>query len=523
VLAGADVLPELWDPVEARLDDYAKRWIEARATLCDPVRTPSEIDAAWLCLRARREAFDTFTRIVSTGDRTTLLEASAAVEGLEHPERCLTAGGSGHSRGDDAREIEVATAEVTTRLTLHAEGGVAMANALLDEARAAGLCEVEVTLQTALAREETRAGAFQRAVDRLELAYYAGTRCDPGAAAIAAGETHRLLATELQDPDTAALWLGHARAMAERSGDTDVDVAVAIREAEVAARAGDLQRALRLFERVWSQIEPTAERRPRLAARVLTGLGTVYRRLRNLDAAERAQERGLVFLQRSAGEMHPDVAAALNGLANVQATRGRFGEAAATYARALAVWRRIGDDVRVAFSIANVAIVQLKLRQSEEALAGFDAALERLVAAYGDHPTTARLRMHRARALARLHRDEEALDEALRALETLRSSPADREWALAVVAEVELVTGHVPQARRRIDEALELCPPELAREECLGHVLVVRGQIEIAEGRTVDAVATLRDAERLLAPGEIDYALTLPEAVAAALRTPRGE
>ena len=124
--------------------------------------------------------------------------------------------------------------------------------------------------------------------------------------------------------------------------------------------------------------------------------------------------------------------------------------------------------------------------------------------------------MYRAQTLARLARHDEAEQESLHALETLRASPKEFVWCLTLIAEAELLRGRLPEARRRLGEALEAC----RSEECRGPALLVRGQIEATEGRTQEAIATLREAEGMMPAAEVDYAIVLPEVVKEALRAP---
>jgi tetratricopeptide (TPR) repeat protein len=83
------------------------------------------------------------------------------------------------------------------------------------------------------------------------------------------------------------------------------------------------------------------------------------------------------------------------------------------------------------------------------------------------------------------------------------ASPRDREsvaWAYSRLAMYELQRGHLTDAQRMTDAALQYVPDYAA-------ALLVRGRIQLAQKRTADAVETLARAERLNPLPEYQWAL----------------
>jgi tetratricopeptide (TPR) repeat protein len=517
---------ELWGPVESGLDAWVARWLAARTASCDAALDPTLVDASVSCLRGGRRAFETLARLLEEGDRDTLLHAAEAVDALREPELCLdpshgTDGGAPPHVSSElaARAEEVAEEAMTLSRVGRYEEAAELADAALGWVAATGLCGHAARLEMALARAEAAQKHPEQALALFERAYHSASSCgDLTVASAAASEVARRLATELARPHDAETWLGHARAAAERTGRDEVLAVVLKAQADVAFSRGAVAEAHEFYEQAWTVAGPDAGRQMFLSAAIQIGLGNALRELSRFEEADAAVRRGLALFEEASGPSHPDVAVALNSLGNLQATRGDLDEAAASYLRARAIWDGAGiTDHRVSLSLANVARIRSVQGRYADALAAFDEALADVVGTFGDHPLTAQIRMQRARTLARLGRHEEAVSEGARARETLAQTRGESIDGLSVLAEIEFARGRIEQARQLTDDALRQCG---AAEKCRGMALLVRGQLDAAEGRTAEAVRTLREAERLLPPGMRDYVRPLPEPTRSQLRGP---
>jgi CHAT domain-containing protein/Tfp pilus assembly protein PilF len=124
-------------------------------------------------------------------------------------------------------------------------------------------------------------------------------------------------------------------------------------------RTGKYDEAITLGERALKIREKTLEPQHPEVATALNNLAEVYRPKGDYDRAERLYQRALENWEKSLGPEHPNVAAALNNLAIVQHERGDLVKAEQLYQRALKIWERsLGPDhLDVATSLNNLAVI----------------------------------------------------------------------------------------------------------------------------------------------------------------------
>lgn len=132
----------------------------------------------------------------------------------------------------------------------------------------------------------------------------------------------------------------------------DLEVALAIRERELAAN------------------------HPKIG-RLLTAIANTYSAIGDKGIAFEHQQRGLRILEEGLGESHPSVAIILGNMANTLADMGEYERAKDFYKRSLALRERIygAEHSRVAFVLNNLANLQRETADYEAALANYQRAL----------------------------------------------------------------------------------------------------------------------------------------------------
>jgi CHAT domain-containing protein/tetratricopeptide (TPR) repeat protein len=314
-------------------------------------------------------------------------------------------------------------------------------------------------------------------------------RLAAGAAAFARGERRRLDGAFEQAVAAYRQALPHfeaARARRElalaewRLGETLVSTGELSRSAPVLARAADRLGELKDHDH---------------QAEALSSLGSVWRRLGEPERALAAQQRAL-GLYRAAGNRTGE-ALALNSIGLVHEQTGELQAAIEHYESALALWRQLGDKTSEAATLQNLGGIyslighdaqafdllqrvvkifsgpekegqrasalldlgaaQVLAGQAEAALASYDEALR--LARHARLPfTELGARDRRGSALRTLGRFREAAASYEKALAMSRAT-GSRIWegyVLANLGWLDLETGEVEPARRRLREAARL-------------------------------------------------------------------
>ena len=104
-------------------------------------------------------------------------------------------------------------------------------------------------------------------------------------------------------------------------------------------------------------------------AKVLSGLGAVYRRLNRVEDAEAAYKSALAAAERSYGLGHPETASVIYNRAFAKADQGRFDEARKDTEQALKTYHKAfgEEDTRVATIISGLAWILSRGGQFPEA------------------------------------------------------------------------------------------------------------------------------------------------------------
>ena len=171
---------------------------------------------------------------------------------------------------------------------------------------------------------------------------------------------------------------------------------------------------------VWTPMAAHAEAISRYAdadglaeptTRLMNDLGVYWQERGHFGAAEPLYRRALAISERSDGSEHPNVATALNSLANLLATTNRLDEAEPLFRRALAIDERAygRDHPDVARDLNSLATLLAATNRLDEAEPLYRLALAIDERAYGPDHSTVAIRLNN---LAELLRNTNRLGEA---------------------------------------------------------------------------------------------------------------
>ena len=170
--------------------------------------------------------------------------------------------------------------------------------------------------------------------------------------------------------DSAEIYLGRARDLAERVGDYRTAGNAVGTLANVRKDRGDLRAASDLYARAADLRERTGDARGKAADQ--NNLGLVAQELGDLVGARRAFEAALAA-NRAADRAEP-VATNLVNLANVAILEGDYAEAAERYREALAIYRELGNRLDAAMVLHNVGLLALRRGDYVAAVAALSEA-----------------------------------------------------------------------------------------------------------------------------------------------------
>ncbi|MEM6992297.1 MAG: protein kinase [Myxococcota bacterium] len=507
----------LWKTGEAHLDQAFAQWRQARVDLCAAELSPSQRDAALLCMRRRYSVLSALTTSLAHAERDAIAALPWALGGLDPVTACADAASRADGRAPDVPELDQELADVQALRVADPGACGERARAARARAKAAAACALEAEFGIESAMCLRRSGQPTAADEALKDAYYTAHEC--GAFAQAAEASTRLfvaLGAGVVDPEKASEWLRHAQAAADRSGSQARQLGLAMARARVAAAQGTkdlgpfVSRARELL-RARSGDDPLREAElDRLEA-------TSLRRQSRFDEALLVSRRALAHVEEAVGETHPKYALLLAGIGSAEAQRGDLDAAAATMQRVVALIRMNGATKRqIASLLANLAVVRQRQGRYSEALAGFDRALAQIDGLPGIEFVEMRLHSARARALGRLGRLDDARTASRRALELHDANAFDNELELiAVAGEIELLAGDAARAVALVEAA---CSSDA--DACDARPLVVLGQGQLALGDRAAAIATLKRAYAVGPVAEIQLIAPLPPAIAEAVGAP---
>jgi tetratricopeptide (TPR) repeat protein len=286
---------------------------------------------------------------------------------------------------------------------------------------------------------------------------------------------------------------------------------------------GGLEEALRDHQLALARRE-TAEDENGVAASCVN-LGNVYCDLGRYEEAERAYRRAVPILE--AKGLKNFLIYALSGLGNVHFRTDRK-RAAESYEKALRLCQETGNRSQLGVLHYNLGEIALDTHRYSEALREFELSFG-ILDAVGRRSGEAEARSRKAklhRILGELVQAEEELARAAAAAETT-GSRRDRAGVHLESARIGQTRGDPSRAKREVEEALGLLPPQAERPmrlQCARVLLALgdldRGRREVQEAASDPQILSesgtrcLLEHLRGLASGEIEEArLHLEEAV----------
>jgi len=173
------------------------------------------------------------------------------------------------------------------------------------------------------------------------------------------------------DLDSAAVYFGRARVLAERVGDYRTEGNAIGALASVHADRGEPREAAELYARAAEIRMLTGDDRGAAADR--NNLGLVAQTLGDLDGARRAFAEALAA-NRRAGRDEPAAVNLIN-LGNLASLEGDYPQAAARYREALALYRASGNRVKAATALHDLGLLDLQRGDYRVALSTLTQAL----------------------------------------------------------------------------------------------------------------------------------------------------
>ncbi|MBS1122410.1 MAG: serine/threonine kinase family protein [Deltaproteobacteria bacterium] len=488
---------------ERLLDTYTSRWVAAKTEACEATRvhgTQSEqlLDLRVACLDERLRGVDALVGVFEKADAKVVENAPRAAQQLPQIEGCadtaaLTAPIRPPSDPATARKVaevrqELAFARASRDAGKFDVAAVAVSS-LVTRALAlqyAPLIAEVLLLQGVIESDSSKATAestLSQAADRAE----AG-RADV-VKAEAWTQLVRAAAVRAHYPD-AHRHAGHATAALARLGGGHEDIAARLANYEGGAYTaeGDYVHALALHQRALEIRERINGADSPEVATALNSIANVHFNLGHYRDARPAYERSLAIRERVLGAMHPDVAGSHNNLAVLLVSLDDFDAAIAHFLRARVIYDSLlgPGNPRTAQILANLAGVYRDAGRFDEALAALAEALPIQEKASGsDHPLVASALYIKGEIYGDQGKYDLALAAHTRALEIRRAALGDDH------------------------------PDVAASHDALGLLAMRRGDAKTARKIFDDVLAI----QNRIAPDSLDIARTLSYAADAHLET----
>jgi tetratricopeptide (TPR) repeat protein/tRNA A-37 threonylcarbamoyl transferase component Bud32 len=224
-------------------------------------------------------------------------------------------------------------------------------------------------------------------------------------------------------------------------------------------------------------------------------LGVVLWKLGRTDEGLEETRRVRATMERLFGPDNNNVASACVNLSALLGEVGRYQEALDEGLRAVATFDKSGNRRGLARALNNTADQYLALGRLDDGLAMHQRALALNLEIDGrGNPHTARSRFNVGVALARLGRLDEALEQQRQALAAREAAlgPGHEDVAesLAEIGDELRVLGRLGEARAALERGVAVAGKLGADLPITGAVLTALGRLELAEGRSQDALAT---------------------------------
>ncbi len=265
---------------------------------------------------------------------------------------------------------------------------------------------------------------------------------------------------------------------------------------------GNSVTAREILDRGAERIEKELRGQPLVRARLMSTIGTVYRKLGLYEAAVPLLERSLETQESVLGGGHPQAAEVLNSLAAVYYLQADYQAAERLFRRALTIREEAlgSDHPAVASSLSNLSNVYADLGRNDEAKQLLERSLTIREKAFGlDHPEVA-ISLNNLALLywteGRYAEAEPLLEQSLQIEEkTLGSDHPEVATSLTNLGTLASSQGKLTLAEERFERALKIAESTLGPE----HPNVATGLNNLAEvyraqGRRLEAERLFRRA-----------------------------
>jgi len=391
-----------------RLNAWASRWTSARRRSCEAHLVDDDWNADLLgrandCLDERMMQFDALVAELANADPTVMREAVTAASRLESIEPCVDAfwlerrPQPPKNRVAELRPLRRQISRVTA-LTLAGkyQEGLELARQVVTEAERARFPPLIAHARLRLGALLSRSGEQVGAELEFRRAYVLAAK--HGAHEISAEAAVNLVYVvgDLQArPTDGEVWASVAEVAVNDVEPAEDGLLTARRLGNLASArstAGRYGDALHLAERSLALFEGIlGEHHPDMAI-ALNTVANIHRHRGDFDLAFSLHERALELREHVLGPEHPDVALSLNNLAVIEYSRGASDRAKILHGRALAIRESsLGvDHPLVATSLSNLAILHQESGDPEHATELLVRALTIRERALGpEHPDVA--------------------------------------------------------------------------------------------------------------------------------------
>ncbi|MEM6989808.1 MAG: tetratricopeptide repeat protein [Myxococcota bacterium] len=343
---GVSYARESWARTQIQLDHYVRAWLTEHRQTCEATRDGYQsdelMDLRMGCLAERLEAVAATVEVLSTPDETTVRRAPKVASKLPSLSHCRDARALREAtpipahqlHAADAVVADIARASANVRAGKTTEG-MRFAEAAVAGAETLGRPRLIARAQLVAARASSASKQWDRASEQLHVSLAAAVRArDDGGAARALTTLYLVEGVRLRTPD-ADRWGTIADAWIDRLETQPEEQARRRAQLEstrglIARHEGHYEEALERFQRAAATSDNAIQK---LAAQGM--LAETHRRAGDLDSALAIYERLLPDSEAAYGGAHPDLARELNNAGAVYVQRGEFAEARARFERAL--------------------------------------------------------------------------------------------------------------------------------------------------------------------------------------------
>ncbi|MEO8704524.1 MAG: serine/threonine-protein kinase [Kofleriaceae bacterium] len=501
--------------LERALDAYATEWTKVAVDNCQATRIRGDqaedvLSLRGACLDQRLEELRALSRVLAKADAPIVEKGDKVAYGLEPLARCsnvaaLRAPGQPPTEPKAKlaalyAELAQSKAELLAGRYFPSLNAAAKAAALADEIHYEPF-KAEALLVNAAAL--VGAGNAEQSTITARQAAWSAVRGRRDDILAGAALSSALVASDRKLGE-AQIWIGLAKAAAERLRDRSLEQRVLQVEALIAALGGDLEGAIASQQKALAAAEQIfGPENPQIWSDVEV-IGITFAKTGAWDKAQPHFERALRLREASVGPDHPDVALMLTNLGACYAHVGQADKARATYERSVSIRERTegASSPMMILTLNNMADGLIRAKDTAGALLYTDRAKSLAAKLLGtDNALYHATMTTRAEALAaaqQLAAANTEYDEVI-ALETAANSP--------LLAATLTSRATFAIARKRWIEAAALAQRAIAAIEAAGgkaapdlwQPLASLGHAQLELGRRADARSAL---ERAIAVAE---------------------